>query len=198
MRARSVRACGGSVGLAATRNGMALSKAQLTLGGITIGISCWLLTPRLGSLLGSVASQRAGAARGVVSTSSTSNAAGAGGVAVQTEDAKLGSLWAGVIEVMLAKEALGEDIYLVPSDSRPKESGSRSPVAPLPRVLRESVVFAMTAFDPVDPQETRSLEGNSAANERLWQEIKKLSPSPIKVWPTWGYNFAEGLSCLWS
>jgi hypothetical protein len=61
--------------------------------------------------------------------------------------------------------------------------------------LRESVVFAMTAFDPVDPKETRSLEGNAAANERLWQEIKALSPRPTKVWPTWGYNFDEGSCC---
>eukprot|EP01043_Picozoa_sp_COSAG02_P035866 COSAG02_NODE_2594_length_8461_cov_189.802320_6_plen_184_part_00 len=180
---------------------MALSKLQLTLGGISIGVSCCLLTTRLGSMLGSLASNRA-AERGLVS--STSDNERAGGVAVPpfqpTDDSKLGSLWAGVIEVMLAKDALGEDIFLVPADSRPQvESRSRSrSVAPLPAVLRESVVFAMTAFDPVDPKETRSLEDNAAANERLWQEIKQLSPRPTKVWPTWGYNFDEGSSsrCL--
>ena len=176
---------------------MALSKLQLTLGGITIGVSCCLISSRIGSLVSldrTAVTPGRGSGRNALSTAGSAGSTGASPVQQQVDDAKLGSLWAGVVEVMLSKEALGEDIFLVPAVSRPAEPGGRS-VAPLPAALRDSVVFAMTAFDPVDPQETRTLEGNTAANERLWQEIKKLSPRPANVWPTWGYNFEEGVCC---
>jgi hypothetical protein len=165
------------------QSSMALSKLQLTLGGLTVGAAAGycLLAARQAAI--PAAARRS---RGV------SAAASSPGPGV-TQDAALGSLWAGVVEVMLSEQALGEDIYLVPGDSRPERSSSAGgSVRPLPAVLRESVVFAMTAFDPVSPPETRTLEANTAANGRLWQEIKKLSPGPTRVWPTWGYNFDEG------
>ena len=171
---------------------MALSKLQLTLGGITIG-ACCLVSNRIGFLVGFTTLAPRGAGRNALSTTGSAGST-VSAAQQQVDDTKLGSLWAGVVDVMLSNEALGEDMFLVPADSRPVEPGGRS-VAPLPVALRDSVVFAMTAFDPVDPKETRTLEDNTAANERLWQEIKKLSPKPVKVWPTWGYNFEEGSCC---
>lgn len=83
---------------------MALSKLQLTLGGLSVGAAagiCILATRHAAVPV----ARPAGAA--AFSASS---------------DAALGTLWAGVIEVMLSQQALGEDIFLVPGDSQPAEA----------------------------------------------------------------------------
>jgi len=97
-------------------------------------------------------------------------------------EARLGSIWSGAVEVMLCP---GGDVYLVPSTSCPSPSGGA-----LPPLLREHVVFALTAFDP--PGESLTLPENAAANGRLWKRILALHPAPSAVWPAWGYNLAEG------
>jgi hypothetical protein len=102
-----------------------------------------------------------------------------------SSESRLGSIWTNAVEVMLCSRAAGSDVYLVPSPSCPSPAGEA-----LPPLLRQHVVYALTAFDP--PGESRTLQENAAANGRLWQRILALHPAPSRVWPAWGYNLAEG------
>ena len=139
---------------------MAVTKMQLAVGGLTAAAAT-------SSLL--LATRR----RAATFTSSPPH------------DAELGSLWAGVVEVMLSREVVGEDLFLVPSATRPPGTAQQ----PLPPWLQRHAVFALTAFDP--PGEERTLQANTEANGRLWEAIQHLPRAPAAVWPTWGYNFAE-------
>ena len=140
---------------------MAVTKMQLAVGGLTAAAAT-------SSLL--LATRR----RAATFTSSPPQ-----------DDAELGSLWAGVVEVMLSREVVGEDLFLVPSATRPPGTAQQ----PLPPWLQRHAVFALTAFDP--PGEERTLQANTEANGRLWEAIQQLPRAPAAVWPTWGYNFAE-------
>ena len=140
---------------------MAVTKMQLAVGGLTAAAAT-------SSLL--LATRR----RAATFTSSPLQ-----------DDAELGSLWAGVVEVMLSREVVGEDLFLVPSATRPPGTAQQ----PLPPWLQRHAVFALTAFDP--PGEERTLQANTEANGRLWEAIQQLPRAPAAVWPTWGYNFAE-------
>lgn len=110
---------------------------------------------------------------------------GRGMLAGAADEQALGSTWASAVEVMLSERAVGENVFMTPATSRPSTSGGA-----LPPFLRSHRVFALTAFDP--PGEARTLEDNTAANGRLWREIKELKLASVAVWPTWGYNLDEG------
>ena len=103
-----------------------------------------------------------------------------------SREKKLGDTWSSAVEVMLCNTINDSKLVLVPSPERPSESGGA-----LPEILCTHVLFCMTAFDP--PGEKRTLDENAAANARMWTDIKAMEqPAPVHVWPTWGYNLAEG------
>ena len=94
---------------------------------------------------------------------------------------KLADTWAKACEMMLSKSALGENLHLTPADQL--QSNAKQTV-PLPQKLHTHVLYALTAFDP--PGISRSLEENTAANGKLWRNIKSMRPQPDAVWPSWG------------
>jgi len=62
---------------------------------------------------------------------------------------------------------------------------------PMPAVLRNHTVFALTAFDP--PGVSRTLAENAAENARLWEDcLSRLSPQPAAAWRTFGVHLKEG------
>jgi hypothetical protein len=86
---------------------------------------------------------------------------------------------------MLSIPPLNENISVIPASKVPRDI-----LTTIPYALRKYKVFALTAFDP--PGVTRSLQENTKANVRLYEDLRELRPRPDKVWRSFGMHAGEG------